>query len=106
MARNVVKNLQLEPEFRPYANRSIDALFDELVRDADWVKGLLDFAHGLYAENNTDKVDASAVMAFVDSVRMPIANVVDALAPIMYELKQREEEWNRAQTNVREIIER
>jgi hypothetical protein len=92
MATTVAKNLRLEKRCRPYANNSVDELFDELVRDAEWAKGLLDFAQGMYAQNNTDKIDASAVMAFVDSVRGPICNVVDALAPIMYELKQREEE--------------
>lgn len=87
-----VEKLVLNERCRPYVNASIDELFDELVRDADWVKGLLEFANGLYTEHNTDKIDASAVAAFVDSVRVPMCNVVDALGPILYELKMREAE--------------
>jgi hypothetical protein len=106
MTTKAVNNPKLDQRIRPYGNDSIDALFQELVLDVNWVKGLLDFAHGLYAEHSTDKMDASAVFAFVESVRMPMFNVVDVLAPIIYELKQREEEWNRTQANVLEFTEK
>jgi hypothetical protein len=106
MTTTVANNPKLDQRIRPYGNDSIDALFQELVLDANWVNGLLTFAQGLYAEHNTDKIDASSVFAFVQSVSMPMRNVVDALAPIIYELHQREEEWNRAQANVLEFTEK
>lgn len=97
MATTAVTSLRLDPRrndkrWRLYADTPIDALFDDLVRDANWAKGLIDFARGLYTENSTAKVDVSAVFAFVESVRMPMENVVDALTSIVFELKQREAE--------------
>jgi hypothetical protein len=97
MTTTAVKHLRLDPKVkeklcRPDHHTPIDELFSELILQANEVKGLLDFARGLYAENNTDKVDASAVFAFVQAVSMPMFNVVDSIRYLEFELKEREKE--------------
>jgi len=92
MATTAVKSLKIDRLVRPDATTSIDELFEELVLDANWVKGLIDFARDLSAVDSTAKVDASAVFAFMESVRMNMDNVVEAIAYIEFEMKQREEE--------------
>jgi hypothetical protein len=92
MTTTAVKSLKIDRRIRPDRNTPIDELFRELILDAHWAKGLVDFASDLYDENNTGKVDTSAVFAFVEAVRMPMENVVDAILYIEFELKQREAE--------------
>ena len=77
---------------RPYRDLSIDDLFGEITWNADLAHGLLNFVkRGLHGDEQ-EKIEVSAVMAFVKSLYGPMANIVDELAPLIYELKIREEE--------------
>jgi len=75
---------------RPYRDLSIDDLFGEITWNADLAHGLLNFVkRGLHGDEQ-EKIEVSAVMAFVKSLYGPMANIVDELTPLIYELKIRE----------------
>lgn len=88
--------LNLKTNQRPYNNNSIDELFDEIILDAAHAKGLLDFSMGIYKDAGA-KIDVRAIMAFLQSINERVQNVNDGLPSMIYELKQREKDWQTVQ---------
>ena len=85
---------------RPYQDQTIDELFYELTASAREAKGLIDFAHSLYGADTNAKIEAPAVLAFLQAISQPIHLCEDALNPVLYELREREKEWRHGQAKL------
>lgn len=86
---NINRTPKTETHPRPYEDKNIDELFEEILQYATDAQGLLDFAFAIYKDADAN-IKVCHVMAYLDSVRERIANVTDGLPPIIKELKQRE----------------
>ena len=88
--------LKTETQPRPYQDHSIDDLFDDLfddlILDSAHAQDLLDFSCGIY-EDAGAKIEVRSVMAFLQSINERLKNVNDGLPSLIYELKQREKDW-------------
>jgi len=76
---------------RPYAQQSIDELFEEILADLADVQQLITFAGSLTTEPRAT-IEAAAVHAFMRSLNERVENLTDALPVMIDELKQREQD--------------
>ncbi|MDH5667769.1 MAG: hypothetical protein OEY86_07150 [Nitrospira sp.] len=74
---------------RPYAQLSIDGLFEEILADLADAQHLVTFAASLTTEPRAT-IEAAAVHAFIRSLNERVENLTDALPVMIDELKQRE----------------
>ena len=89
---NINRTPKTETPPRPYEDKNINELFEEILQCATDAQAILDFAFAIYKDADAN-IKVCNVMAYLDSVRERIATVTDGLPPMINELKQREKDW-------------